>query len=92
MRRFGGTGFIKQNDRQPHLFLRGPRVSSAIAELEACVLCKQVFFGLCFALYAVSGIHAETIAAGTTIDVRTNDVIDARDAGNGRVYSSLIRI
>ena len=53
-------------------------------------MCKQVFFGLCFALYAVSGIHAETIAAGTTIDVRTNDVIDARDAGNGRVYSGQV--
>ena len=53
-------------------------------------MCKQVFFGLCFALYAMSGIHAETIAAGTTIDVRTNDVIDARDAGNGRVYSGQV--
>jgi hypothetical protein len=50
----------------------------------------EVFFGLCFALYAVSGIHAETIAAGTTIDVRTNGVIDARDAGNGRVYSGQV--
>ena len=53
-------------------------------------MCKQVFFGLCFALCVGSGIQAETIAAGTTINVRTNDVIDARDAGTGRVYSGQV--
>src|SRR5215813_9771949 len=44
----------------------------------------------CLALCGVTGIHAETIAAGTTISVRTNDVIDARDAGKGRVYSGVV--
>src|ERR1700720_3360638 len=58
---------VEPSKSLPHLFVRGPRASSEIVELEACVMCKQVFFGLCFALYAVSGIHAETIAAGKTI-------------------------
>jgi hypothetical protein len=48
---------------------------------------KKVLRGLCFALCAITVVRAETIAAGTTIPVRTNDAIDARDTGNGRVYS-----
>ena len=35
-------------------------------------------------------MRAETIVAGTTIPVRTNDTIDARDAGEGRVYSGVV--
>jgi hypothetical protein len=38
----------------------------------------------------MTGNCAETIAAGTTIVVRTNDTIDARDTGNGRVYSGTV--
>jgi hypothetical protein len=51
---------------------------------------KKVLLGLCFALCSITGIRAETIAAGTTIAVRTNDVIDARDTSNGRVYSGVV--
>ena len=51
---------------------------------------KKVLFGLCFTLCSMTGTCAETIAAGTTIVVRTNDMIDARDTGNGRVYSGSI--
>lgn len=48
----------------------------------------KVLFGLCLTLCSV--IRAETIAAGTTIPVRTNDAIDARDTGKGRVYSGVV--
>jgi hypothetical protein len=48
---------------------------------------KKVLLGLCLTLCGMTAIRAETIAAGTTIPVRTNDTIDARDTGNGRVYS-----
>jgi hypothetical protein len=51
---------------------------------------KRVLLGLFCALGGASGIRAETIAAGTTITVRTNDSIDARDTGNGRVYSGVV--
>ena len=51
---------------------------------------KNVLAGSCLALFAVAGIRAETIAAGTTISVRTNDAIEARDAGKGRVYSGVV--
>lgn len=51
---------------------------------------KNVLVGSCLALFSVTGIGAETIAAGTTISVRTNDAIDARDAGKGRVYSGVV--
>jgi len=46
--------------------------------------------GLCFTLCSFTGIRAETIAAGTTIPIRINDAIDARDTGNGRVYSGVV--
>jgi hypothetical protein len=48
---------------------------------------KKVLLGLGLTLCTVTVIGAETIAAGTTIPVRTNDAIDARNTGNGRVYS-----
>jgi hypothetical protein len=51
---------------------------------------KDVLLGLCFAVCGARGIHAETIAAGTTVPVRTNDAIDARDARDGRVYSGVV--
>jgi hypothetical protein len=51
---------------------------------------NRVLLGLCFALCSITGVHGETIAAGTTIPVRTNDSIDARDAGDGRVYSGTV--
>jgi hypothetical protein len=35
-------------------------------------------------------IGAEGIAAGTTIAVRTNDTIDARDTSDGRIYSGVV--
>jgi hypothetical protein len=53
------------------------------------MISKKVLFGLCFWLCIV-GVRAETIAAGTTIPVRTNDAIDARDTSNGRVYSGVV--
>ena len=51
---------------------------------------KNMLFGLFFALWGVTCVHAESIATGTTIPVRTNDTIDARDAGDGRVYSGVV--
>ncbi len=51
---------------------------------------KKVLLGLFFGLCCMTGIRAETIAAGTTIPVRTNDAIDARDARNGSVYSGVV--
>lgn len=51
---------------------------------------NKILPGLCFALCSITGIRAETIAAGTTIPVRTDDAIDARDAGDGRVYSGVV--
>ena len=44
----------------------------------------------CLALSLIAALHAEMIPAGTVITVRTNDVIDARDALNGRVYSGVV--
>src|SRR5215467_1915732 len=51
---------------------------------------RKVLPGFYFALCSITAIHGETISAGTTIPVRTNDAIDARDAGNGRVYSGVV--
>ena len=50
----------------------------------------KVLFGLCLVLSSITGIRAETIAAGATLSVRTNDTIDARDTGKGRVYSGVL--
>jgi hypothetical protein len=58
--------------------------------MEQTLMSNKVLLGLCFALCSFAGIRAETIAAGTTIPVRTNDAIDARDAGTGRVYSGVV--
>jgi hypothetical protein len=44
----------------------------------------------CLVLAMITALHAETIPAGTVIPVRTNDIIDARDAEGGRVYSGAI--
>jgi hypothetical protein len=51
---------------------------------------KEAAQGLCLALTMITGMQAETIAAGTTIQVRTNDTIDAKDTGNGPVYSATV--
>ena len=51
---------------------------------------KKASAGLCLALGIIANIHAGTIPAGTTIPVRTNTTIDARDTGNGRVYSGVV--
>ena len=47
---------------------------------------KKLVLGMCLALGGITGMHANTIAAGTVITVRTDTGIDARDTGNGRVY------
>jgi hypothetical protein len=44
----------------------------------------------CLAMSLIAVLQAETIPAGTVIPVRTNDVIDARDARDGRVYSGVV--
>ena len=51
---------------------------------------KNVILGMCLTLANITGVRGATIVAGTTIPVRTDDVIDARDAGNGRVYSGVV--
>jgi len=51
---------------------------------------KKVLRILCFALCSITAAFGETISAGTTIPVRTNDVIDARDTVDGRVYSGVV--
>jgi len=51
---------------------------------------SRIILGLCLTLGAITNIHAETIAAGTVIPVRTDTEIDARDTGNGRVYSGVV--
>ena len=51
---------------------------------------KNVLLGLCLLLCSVAIIRADTIASGTTIPVRTNDAIDARNTDNGRVYSAVV--
>ena len=51
---------------------------------------KTVTLGLSFVLCAIPGVQAKIIAAGTTIAVRTNDAIDARDTRIGRVYSGVV--
>ena len=51
---------------------------------------EDFLFESCLALSIVMGIRAATIAAGTTIAVRANDAINARDAGKGRVYSGVV--
>jgi hypothetical protein len=38
----------------------------------------------------IAGVQGATIAAGITIPVRTNDTIDAKNTGNGRVYSAVV--
>jgi hypothetical protein len=57
---------------------------------EPTLMFKNLLLGLCFAVCSITGVRAETIAAGTTIPVRTNDAIDARHAGDGRVYSRVV--
>jgi hypothetical protein len=51
---------------------------------------NKLLLGFSLALCNIVGMRAETIAAGTTISVRTNDAIDARDARDGRVYSGIV--
>ena len=51
---------------------------------------KRPLLGLCLAWGMAAGIQAETIAAGTTITVRTDESISARDTGNGRVYPGVV--
>jgi len=51
---------------------------------------KTLLLGLCLALCSITGIRADTIAAGTTIQVRTDDAIDARDTDHGRVYPGVV--
>jgi hypothetical protein len=63
---------------------------AAFIKIGANMMSKKTLLGLSFALCSLTGIRAETIAEGTTIPVRTNDAIDARDAGNGRVYSAVV--
>jgi outer membrane lipoprotein SlyB len=50
-------------------------------------LSKVVLLTLCLFLGTGTAIHAQTIAAGTVVSVRTNDTINAKDTGSGRVYS-----
>jgi len=54
------------------------------------MMSKRFLFGMCLGLFSVVGLRAETIAAGTTIPVRTDDLIDARNAGDGRVYPGVV--
>ena len=63
---------------------------AALIKIGANMMSTKTLLGLSFALCSFTGIRAETIAKGTTIPVRTNDAIDARDTGNGRVYSAVI--
>jgi hypothetical protein len=58
--------------------------------MEQTLMSNKGLLGLCLALCTITGIRAETISAGTTIPVRTNDAIDARNTGNGRVYSGVV--
>jgi hypothetical protein len=51
---------------------------------------KRTLQGLCLALGLITAIQGETIAAGTTVTVRTNDKIDAKNTGDGRVYSGAV--
>jgi hypothetical protein len=60
--------------------------------MEQTLMSTKVLLGLCFALCGMTGICADTIAAGTTIQVRTNDAIDARNTSNGRVYSGTVDV
>lgn len=57
---------------------------------EETLMIKTALQGLCLAMGLIVGMQADTIVAGTTIPVRTNDTIDARDARNGRVYSGFV--
>ena len=51
---------------------------------------KRALPALCFAAGMITNVHAETIAAGTVVTVRTDTDIDTRDTGNGRVYSGVV--
>jgi hypothetical protein len=51
---------------------------------------KRALAALCFAAGTITNIHAETIASGTVVTVRTDTDIDTRDTGNGRVYSGVV--
>jgi hypothetical protein len=61
-----------------------------LQRLEVTLMFKKVLPGICLAWGLITGIHGEPIAAGTTIPVRTNDAIDAKNTDNGRVYSAVI--
>lgn len=58
--------------------------------LEETLMFKRTLQALCLASAMIACIQAETIAAGTTIPVRTNDAIDGKNTGNGRVYSGTV--
>src|SRR5690349_6511959 len=51
---------------------------------------KRVLPALCFAAGIITNVHAETIAAGTVVTVRTDTDIDTRDTASGRVYSGVV--
>ena len=51
---------------------------------------KRALVTLCFATGMITNSHAETIAAGTVVTVRTDTDIDARDTSGGRVYSGVV--
>ncbi|HYZ83697.1 MAG TPA: hypothetical protein VE621_04820, partial [Bryobacteraceae bacterium] len=51
---------------------------------------SRILLGLCVGMGIVTSMHAETIAAGTAIAVRTDTQIDARDTGKGRVYPGVV--
>ena len=51
---------------------------------------QRALAALFFAMGMIINVHAETIAAGTVVTVRTDTDIDAKDTGNGRVYSGVV--
>jgi outer membrane lipoprotein SlyB len=57
---------------------------------KARLIFKRALPALCFAAGMITNVHAETIAAGTVVTVRTDTDIDTRDTGNGRVYSGVV--
>lgn len=74
----------------PLFLFEGQEHLTAFTRIEQTLMSKKVLLGLCFTVYSMAGNCAETIAVGTTMVVRTNDTIDARDTGSGRVYSGTV--
>ena len=57
--------------------------------VEKAAYVTRAPLALCFAVSMIANVHAETIAAGTVVTVRTDTDIDTRDTGHGGAFTQV---